>query len=131
MASYNPAQVLGIADCKGKIKEGFDADMSALPIKGSDFAPILKSVSASLDDDQMTELRRVLKAGSDALSDIETLKGLSTGGKVETTAEGKLDTLAKAKAEKDNISFAKAYTAVLTANPDLYAQYTTERGKSN
>ena len=43
------------------------------------------------------------------------------------SAEEQLNTLAKAKAEAEKVSFAKAYDATLVGNPKLYQQYLEEK----
>lgn len=115
----------------GLIAKSFDADMSGLPIKGDDAAPIIQKAVEALDDEQMDELNRILKAGSDALKELEIVKGLTNGGKAPTSAEDTLDKMAKELAAKDNVTFEKAYSKVITANPELYSAFDAERGFTN
>jgi len=53
---------------------------------------------------------------------------MTNGNKEPTSAEAKMDKLAKERAAKDNVSFEKAYSNVLNENPDLYAAFDDERG---
>lgn len=111
-----------------EIAKQFAEDFPKLPVTGTEMAPILDKVASALDDAEMDELKRVLKAGNDALGNYEKAVGLlGTGGATVTSAEAELDKKAKERAAKDNVSFEKAYAAVLTENPDLYARYESER----
>ena len=111
-----------------KLVKRLEKDFAGLPVKADDFAPIMKMAKANLDDEQMTELNRILKAGSEALKDLEVMKGLSNGGQAPTSAEDKLEKMAKERAGKDNITFEQAYSKVLNDNPDLYLDFDSERG---
>lgn len=42
--------------------------------------------------------------------------------------EAALEEMAKRRQSQDNITFAKAYSKVLSENPDLYAQYLRAKG---
>jgi hypothetical protein len=54
-------------------------------------------------------------------------KQIGTSGEKPTTSAGaKLESLAKARATKDNISFFKAYDLTLDENPELYGAYLNE-----
>ena len=122
---------LAEADEQAKLAEiakSFDAEFSGLPTKGSDMAPILKSVYGVLEEEQATELRRVLKAGAEAMTELLKVHGMTGGGNTQAAgAEAELDKLAKARAEKDGLTFAKAYSAVVTENPSLYEKYRAEQ----
>ena len=123
---------LAEADEQAKLAEiakSFDKEFSGLPTKGEDVAPIMKAVYGVLDEDQAKELRRLLKAGSEAMTELLKISGMTGSGHDHLTkgAEAEIDTLAKARAEKEGISYAKAYSAVLTDNPALYEKYRAEQ----
>lgn len=68
----------------------------------------------------------ILKAADEALAGAFTRAGTSVGKGDEDSAEAKLDKLAKARAEKDGIAVAKAYTLVLDTDEGrrLYSEMT-------
>jgi hypothetical protein len=96
-----------------------------LPIKPEGLGPILKAASASLSAEQMTELDRVFKAADEAFATVLKMTGSARGGDGDTAHE-KLTALAKSHAAEKGVTFEKAYTAVLAANPELARQHREE-----
>lgn len=111
-----------------KLGVEFAGEYPGLPIKAEAAGPIMKGLVGALTEEQTAEVRRLLKAGSDALEEIAKLNGmLSPGNAGGTSAEAEIDKLAKAKAEADGVTYAAAYAKVLTEQPALYAKYEQER----
>lgn len=74
-------------------------------------AKVLKAV-AGMDDETRKALDEMLKAGEEAIKGAFKTIGVRKG-EVVGSAEEKLEKMAKDKAEKDGITYAKAYQAVL------------------
>jgi predicted nucleic acid-binding Zn-ribbon protein len=119
------------ADTQAKLAEiakAFDAEFPGLPAKGTAVAPILKAVYGVLDADAAAELRRLLKAGSDALDDIAKLRGaIGNGGRVQGAAEAQVEKLARERAKREGITYEKAYRAVLHDDSSLYERIRAEQ----
>lgn len=96
-----------------------ETELAHLPGDLDARAALLKSVDGIEDDGQREAAMKALRAQNEAMS--FAFKAAGHGGAaVESSAEGELDNLAKAHAEKNGVSYAKAYSAVLE----------TERGQS-
>lgn len=91
---------------------------------------LLKAVDSVGDAALVTKMTEALRAASSNLAKAFTTVGHRNP--VATSAEAKLDDLAKAHAAKTNLSFAKAYDEVLRTEEGrkLYAQFSQESGAS-
>lgn len=98
-------------------------ELGQLPGEAIAKAKVLKAIAKMSDEDKAV-LDTMLKAGQAAIAKGFTKFGVVSGGANADNPAGKLDALAKAKAEKDSISFAKAYDAVLKTEEGsrLYAE---------
>ena len=87
---------------------------------------ILKAV-ASLDKETQESLHNILKAANTAMKDVFVEKGVS--GEDTSKPEDKLDKMAKEYAEQNNVSYAKAYSAILKTDEGnrLYAETTKKK----
>lgn len=105
-------------------------DLKGLPVKASDFAPILKRAMGTLDDADSKELLRVLKAASNAVEDAMRSTGLPPHLVRKGNAESEIERMAHEKKKADGVTFAKAYDDVLQANPALYSRFLAERDQA-
>lgn len=100
-------------------------ELGNLPGDEASKVAVLKAVAGIKDEAARTAATALLKAGNDAMKGVFTTVGDTTADPPETTqpniakadATSKLDALAKKYAADNNVSFAKAYDAVL-ATPD-------------
>lgn len=101
-------------------------ELGQLPGEAIAKAKVLKAINGMSAEDKAV-LDTMLKAGQAAIAKGFQKFGVVSGGANADNPTAKLDTLAKAKAEKDSISFAKAYTAVLDTEEGkrLYAESRT------
>jgi hypothetical protein len=113
-----------------KVASQITSDMPGLPVKAETFAPILKRAMGAMDESDATELLRVLKAASNAVEDSLRSTGLPMHLVQKGNAESEIERLAKEKQKAENITFAKAYDDVLTANPALYSRFMAERDQA-
>jgi len=99
-------------------------EFGALP--GTDIAKakILKA-AAGMPEDVAKALTDALSAGNAAMKLGFEKAGMSRGAPVGS-AQDEIDTLAKARAAKDGISFAKAATIIMDENPELYKRADAE-----
>lgn len=105
------------------------SDYQHLPIKPENFGPVLKRMSGTMSEEDFAEVKRVLKAADHAMLTATTMSGPGGYAIAKGTAETRLDSMAKERAEKTGVSFAKAYTEVMRDNPDLYNQYKAETAR--
>lgn len=99
-----------------------ETELAHLPGTPAEKAALLKAL-ASTDEAVRKTAEAILKAGEGAIKGAFSKIGVGKGD-VDGSPEAKLNTLAKAKAEKENVSFAKAYSAVLDTEEGqrLYAE---------
>jgi hypothetical protein len=95
----------------GDFEKRAAAEVPNLPGEAITKAKALRAV-AKMDKDTADALTAMLKAGNEAMKKAFTPIG-SDAGRSFSKAEDELTSLAKAHAEKHNVSFAKAYDAVL------------------
>lgn len=98
-----------------------------------DLAPLLKEASLKLDSESFEKLTTVLEAAQDRISKGDLFSEMgsrSFGNDVsKTDADSQLIAKAKELVEKGgDITFEAAYAKAMEQNPDLYAQYTFEKG---
>lgn len=99
-----------------------ETELGQLPGETVAKAKVLKAIAKMSDEDKAV-LDTMLKAGQAAIAKGFAKFGVVNGGVNGDNPEAKLETLAKARATKDGISYAKAYTAVLDTDEgkQLYA----------
>lgn len=102
-----------------------ETDYPNLPGTPESKGALLKSIDG-LPEDQKTTALAMLKSGNE--TGIAVFKEIGAGGEDVRKATEKLDALAKAKATAENITFAKAYDAVLSTpeGEKLYAESCTK-----
>ena len=84
---------------------------------------ILKSLNES-DAEAAKEIEEILKATNAIIAKSELfVEAGKTTQETEDDAYGKLNNMAKKLSQDTNISYAKAFTQIMEANPDLYAEY--------
>lgn len=88
-------------------------------------APALRKFAES-NADAATAITDMLKAVEGQAGDVFKELGTSAAGDGDETAEGRLNSLAKARATEKSIVFAKAYNEVVDENPDLVQAYYRE-----
>lgn len=98
-----------------------------------DLAPILKEASLKLDSESFEKLTTVLEAAQERISkgDLFSEMGSRSFGNDSSKTDADSQLIAKAKelVEKGgDITFEAAYAKAMEQNPDLYAQYTFEKG---
>ncbi|UFK26762.1 hypothetical protein [Roseobacter phage RDJL6] len=128
MAKSNDAIAKENAELKknaadAEIRKRAETDLAHLPGDVDTRVALLKSVDAIEDETQREAAMNALKAQNDAMA--KAFKTAGHGGTApDNSATEQLDALAKAHAEKENVSFAKAYDAVLDTakGQELYAQ---------
>lgn len=102
-----------------------------LAVDPEKFGPVLKRIAGhSVEDAQA--VMDVLKAANEAVGASGVLKAKGAGKAGDTTgsnAEAKLNKMAEDRAKADGVSFAKAYSAVVAENADLYAEYLGEKAR--
>ena len=91
-----------------------------------DKAVLLKSMSENLPEEEYKKALELMEAGSVAMAKHFQPVGAS-GAAGEATAQGKMQTMAKALATEKGITYSKALIEVGKANPQLYADYQQER----
>ena len=100
-----------------------------LPIKPEDLGGIMFRLSkGKTTPADIAEVERVLKAAGAASGPLLSAVGTDSTADIEK-AVTTLDNLAKARAEKDNTSFAVAYERVVRERPELYTRYLTEHDR--
>ena len=113
-----------------KVADRIATDFPGLPVKATEFAPILKRAAASLSADDMKEIDRVLKAASNAL--LDSGKSIGRGGLLQASdAQTAIEAKALEISKSEKVSLAKANALVLERNPELYTAYIAERGAAN
>lgn len=105
---------------------GKAAAYTNLPIKAEELGPILKSASKSMNEAQLKELDRVLKAGDEAIATVMKINGSNAGGG-NTTAYDSLMAKAKDIQKSDKVSIEKAFTVACDQNPELFKQHRAEQ----
>lgn len=90
-------------------------DLKALPVEESKLVDIAKSASP--------EVYEVLKAASKLIADSEILKEKGNNSKGDTDAWSKIEKAAVELTKKDGITQAKAISAVIKEQPELYKEY--------
>jgi hypothetical protein len=110
-----PASVGSSRDDMGRFLHRVQKAQSEL---GESFAKSADGAVSSLYD----QIVDVLKAANGVLETAQVFTELGTihAAPSEGSAEGKLDSIAKAAAEAEGITFEEAYAKALVANPDLY-----------
>lgn len=94
-------------------------EFSHLSGEASEVAMLLKHVEAMPEDVKKTALA-VMKSAEEMNAKAFKSQGTTLAKSVDQTAEEEIDTLTKAYVEKNSVDYATAYTAVITANPELY-----------
>lgn len=109
-------------DTEAFIKVAESAEYKHLPGEPLAKARMLKTVEG-LDENTRKTLTEALKAGNAAMS--KSFEQQAHGHTVMSTASEKLDGLAKAHADKNGVTFAKAYEAVMNTaeGQELYNQF--------
>ncbi len=97
-------------------------------LSGSDDekAALLKSMSENLPTEEYEKALALMESGSVAMAKHFQPVGAS-GAAGEATAQGKMQSMAKALATEKGITYSKALIEVGKANPQLYADYQQER----
>jgi hypothetical protein len=100
-----------------------ETEIGHLPGDAALKGKVLKHL-ASAPEDVAKAADTMLKAGDSAIAKSFTKFGVAGGDPTGDNPEAKLNSLAKAHAEKNNVSFAKAYSAVLDTEEGkrLYAE---------
>jgi len=95
-----------------------DADeFTKLPMDSDTMAGVLQAIDSL---DIKDELLTMFKAVSAQLDLGDVTKTIGSDGSVSSDNASRLNSMAKARSDEKNISYAKAYTQVLTENPELY-----------
>lgn len=83
------------------------------------------------DSDQVKFYVKEKAAQAEQIAASEVLRTRGTSGPAPSTAEGKLESIAKSLVERagGSLSQAKAFAQAIDENPDLYQQYRAETGK--
>jgi hypothetical protein len=102
------------------------AKLGNLSGSDKDKAVLLKSMSENLPEEEYKKALELMEAGSVAMAKHFQPVGAS-GAIGEATAQGKMQTMAKALATEKGITYSKALIEVGKANPQLYADYQQER----
>lgn len=119
------AEAIAKAERDARLNREFLAKAESLPfVPGEDKAKadVLKSAAALLPDEQYQELEKMLSSMNEMLSKSEFLKTAGNGVASEDSATGRLEALAKSRANEKGVSYEKALDEVLSENPDLYAE---------
>ena len=99
-----------------------------LPVKGPEFAPILKRLtSGKATAEDGAELDRLLKAADYAMAQATAMTGGRGGALVPTSAEAELEQRAQEIQKSEGLDFAKAYDTAMTRFPALYDKYRAEK----
>lgn len=94
-----------------------------LPVHPIRLASILKSAAATMDDEDLAELDRLLTAQSDLYTEI------GTGGSDATSAVlDQVQAMAMEAVGKADVSVEQATVALFEANPAAYDEYLVEKG---
>jgi len=110
----------------GEFKVVAKARLGNLSGSDDDKAALLKSMSENLPEDEYKKALELMEAGSVAMAKHFQPVGAS-GAAGEATAQGKMQSMAKALATEKGITYSKALIEVGKANPQLYADYQQER----
>ena len=93
-----------------------------LPVAPEVFGPILKSLTETLDDEQLDILDEIFTAVGDALYNEVGYVGETSNASVLDTVSG----LAAEMVGKSNLSYEQSVTAMFEANPSAYDAYLSE-----
>lgn len=97
---------------KVELTKRAEDELPSLPGTVDQKVDLLKAIDSIQEEETREAIGKLLKAGNDGASGAFKSEG-TVEGAPEGSAEDKLNKLAETKAEKDSISFEKAYTEVL------------------
>lgn len=123
------ATTIAKAEREARLNREFMAKAESLPFvpgETKDTADFLKSASESLSPEQYEWIEKTLSTANSLISKGDALKTYGSGRVEEDSAEGRVQTMAKARAEEKGISRQEAYAEILEENPDLYAEMDEE-----
>lgn len=106
------------------------ASLPFVPGETQEKADILKAASESLTAEQYGALEKMLRGANDSMKASGIFKVNGSGQNTEG-AEGRIESLAKARAEEKEITYEQAYDEILTENPDLYERSEAETVEVN
>lgn len=100
-----------------------------LPLAEDEKGKLIKALKTKLTTEEYAAVTKLFESHETALKQLRVPPG-STGSANEGSAYGKIQTMAKARAEKDGITLSKAMIAISRENPDLYREAQSE-GRAN
>lgn len=103
-----------------------ETEFALLPGEPADKGKILKVIHDKLDEPEAKQVCDLLKAGSEALSQLGTTAGTDAAN-AASTAWGRIEVLAKKYSSDNKVTFAVAVDKVCEADPKLYDQYIKEK----
>jgi hypothetical protein len=106
------------------------ASFKHLGMGAAELGPVLKGIHDG-SPDVFPKVEQLLRAADAQIAKGALFgeKGKDPGEADATTAEGKLDALAKSIAAAEKMPYAKAYQTAMERDPQLYAAYEAERSK--
>jgi len=123
------ATAIAKAERDARLNREFLAKAESLPFVPGETkrkADILKSASASLTPEDYIELETMFKSMNEVISKSAMFKSIGSSAFDEGSPQGKVEKLAKTRADEKSISYEQAYTEVLNENPDLYEEMEME-----
>lgn len=118
------AERLDYLEEQAELEEFIDiAKGYGLPVDPSRLGSILKSAAATMDDEDLAELDRLLMSQGELYEELGTDLGLN-----ESSIHGQIEALALETVGKADLSVEEATVALYSANPAAYDEYLSERG---
>ena len=99
-------------------------EFGALPGTDLEIAEVLKAVEG-LSEGVQKSLQNIMRAGTKTVEAATITKGVSTGGDNKKATE-QLDSLSKAYAKDNKVTYAQAYSNVIQSRPELYVDSLNE-----